>query len=85
MRTLALCLSLAAGLAFAEEEAEPKNVLALETRWRDESGEKVTLGAWKGRWYALTFVYTSCAGTCPAVTTWMRRTHGANRWMLRRE
>jgi protein SCO1/2 len=68
---LAICLSLMAGLAFAEDE--PKNVLALETKWRDEVGQKVTLEAWKGRSYALTFVYTSCAGTCPLTTRKLKR------------
>lgn len=75
MRTLALCLSLAAGVAFAADE--PMNVLALETKWRDESGAKVSLEAWKGRWYALTFVYTSCAGTCPLTTRKLKRLDAA--------
>lgn len=63
-----LCLSSAQGRA----DDEPKNVLALETRW-EESGAKSTLSAWKGRWYALTFVYTSCAGTCPLTTKKLKR------------
>jgi len=66
---LVLCLSSAQVLA----DDEPKNVLALETRWREESGAKSTLSAWKGRWYALTFVYTSCAGTCPLTTKKLKR------------
>ena len=75
MRTLALCLSLVAGVAFAGDE--PMNVLALQTKWRDESGAKVTLEAWKGRWYGLTFVYTSCAGTCPLTTRKLKRLDAA--------
>lgn len=74
-RTLSLCLSLLACVAFAEDE--PKNVLALETKWRDEAGKKVTLEAWKGRSYALTFVYTSCAGTCPLTTRKLKRLDAA--------
>ncbi len=72
MKTLiALTLCLSSALAFAEDE--PKNVLSLETNWREESGAKSTLSAWKGRWYALTFVYTSCAGTCPLTTKKLKR------------
>lgn len=74
MRTLVLCVSLLAAASFAEEE---KNVLALETTWRDEAGAKVSLEAWKGRWYALTFVYTSCAGTCPLTTRKLKRLDAA--------
>jgi protein SCO1/2 len=73
MRLLALCLSLVAGASFADDS----NVLALETKWRDEAGKKVTLEAWKGRWYALTFVYTSCAGTCPLTTRKLKRLDAA--------
>lgn len=71
MRLLALALVLLTPAAHAEDE--PKNVLALETRWRDEAGAPTTLGPWKGRWYALTFVYTSCAGTCPLTTKKLKR------------
>lgn len=72
---LALTLCLSSALAFAEDE--PKNVLSLETRWRDEAGGTPTLSAWKGQWYALTFVYTSCAGTCPLTTKKLKRLDGA--------
>ncbi len=77
MKALRLVLAscLLSGLAFAEEE--PKNVLSLETSWRDEAGATTTLGAWKGRWYALTFVYTSCAGTCPLTTRKLKRLEAA--------
>lgn len=75
MKKLALCLCLLAEVAHAEDD--PKNVLALETSWRDESGAQVSLGAWKGRWYALTFVYTSCAGTCPLTTRKLKRLDAA--------
>jgi protein SCO1/2 len=44
------------------------NVLALETRWRTEALETTTLGALERHWYVLTFVYTSCAGSCPLTT-----------------
>ncbi len=75
MKKLALCLCLLASFAHAEDE--PKNVLALETRWRDEAGATGSLEAWKGRWYALTFVYTSCAGTCPLTTKKLKRLDAA--------
>ncbi len=75
MKKLALCFILWSALAHAEDE--PKNVLALDTRWRDEAGEQVSLETWKGRWYALTFVYTSCAGTCPLTTKKLKRLDAA--------
>lgn len=68
-------LALASTVARAEEE--PKNVLALETKWRTEAGGKTSLEAWKGRWYALTFVYTGCAGTCPLTTRKLKRLDAA--------
>jgi len=71
MRSLVVALSLVAATAFAEEE--PKNVLALETRWRAEGGEALTLSKFEGQWYALTFVYTSCAGSCPLTTAKLKR------------
>lgn len=75
MRALLLALCLAAPLATAD--AEPKNVLALPTTWTGEDGKKVTLEAFKGRWYALTFVYTSCAGSCPLTTKKLKRLDAA--------
>ena len=73
MLAVVLCLTSAPSLA----QDEPKNVLALETSWREESSAKATLSAWKGRWYALTFVYTSCAGTCPLTTQKLKRLDAA--------
>ena len=70
-RWLVVSSLLAAGLAAAEET--PKNVLALPTSWKDESGKSVSLETFKGRWYALTFVYTSCAGSCPLTTKKLKR------------
>jgi protein SCO1/2 len=75
MRLLTVLCCLAGAAAFADDE--PKNVLSLETSWRDEAGTRTTLGAWKGRWYALTFVYTSCAGTCPLTTKKLKRLDAA--------
>jgi len=75
LRLLALSLCLLSGLARADDE--PRNVLALETTWRDEAGAPTTLGAWKGRWYALTFVYTSCPSTCPLTTKKLTRLDAA--------
>lgn len=74
-RWLVLSSLLAAGFAVAEET--PKNVLALPTSWKDESGKAVSLETFKGRWYALTFVYTSCAGSCPLTTKKLKRLDAA--------
>ncbi|MDP3235745.1 MAG: SCO family protein [Myxococcales bacterium] len=70
---LGLCLWATASLA----EVEPKNVLALPTAWKDEAGAPVTLERFKGRWYALTFIYTSCAGSCPLTTKKLKRLDAA--------
>lgn len=75
MRALALMLVVAGGVAHAQGDA--KNVLALETKWRTEAGEPTTLKTMKGRWYALTFVYTSCAGSCPLTTKKLKRLDAA--------
>ena len=75
MKSLVLMLFLLAALAHAGDEA--KNVLALETTWRSESGAPVTLSSLKGRWYALSFVYTSCPGTCPLTTRKLKRLDAA--------
>lgn len=67
-------------LAAAVHAGEPAaNVLALETTWRTERGEKVTLESLRGRWYALSFVYTSCPGTCPLTTQKLKRLDAALR------
>ncbi len=71
IRRLALCLCLLSTLARADET--PRNVLALPTTWRDEAGAPISLDAWKGRWYALSFLYTSCAATCPLTTQKLKR------------
>lgn len=55
----------------------PTNVLALPTQWRDESGATVSLDAYKAQWFALTFVYTSCAGSCPLTTKKLKRLDAA--------
>ena len=66
-----LCLCLLALPALAADA--PADVLALPTRWRTEAGAETGLEAWRGRWYALAFVYTSCAGTCPLTTAKLKR------------
>ncbi len=71
-RRLALLALLALGPAKALADA-PLDVLALPTRWRTEAGGEVALEAWRGRWYVLSFVYTSCAGSCPLTTAKLRR------------
>jgi protein SCO1/2 len=71
MKKLWVLFVLVATAAFAEDE--PKNVLAMETQWRAETGEAMTLSKYAGQWYALTFVYTSCAGTCPLTTAKLKR------------
>lgn len=65
-RLLFVGLWCVASVSLAEEP--PADVTALETRWRAEDGSEVSLSRFKGRWYALTFVYTSCAGSCPLTT-----------------
>ncbi len=59
------------------EDAVAMNVLALDTTFHDEAGAKTTLSALAGRWYALTFVYTSCAGSCPLTTRKLKRLDAA--------
>jgi protein SCO1/2 len=75
-RALIMLCAVLALLARAEDAA-PKNVLALETKWKTEAGAPTTLGAFKDRWYALTFVYTSCAGSCPLTTKKLKRLDAA--------
>ena len=70
-------LMLAFWATTAVAEGEPKNVLALPTAWKDEAGAPVALEHFKGRWYALTFVYTSCAGSCPLTTKKLKRLDAA--------
>ena len=58
--------------------AEPSpNVLALETRWTAEDGHGTTLGAWRGKRYVVSFIYTSCASTCPLTTQKLKRLEAA--------
>lgn len=71
--TLLCCLVSLPALAAADE----KNVLALKTTWVGEDGKKLSLEAFKGRWYALTFIYTSCAGSCPLTTKKLKRLDAA--------
>lgn len=73
--TLLLGCLVAAGALAAEPT--PKNVLALKTTWTAEDGKPLSLEAFKGRWYALTFVYTSCAGSCPLTTKKLKRLDAA--------
>lgn len=75
MRAMALGLLLLGAPALAGAEA--KSVLALPTTWKTEAGEAVSLEAFKGRWYALTFIYTSCAGSCPLTTKKLKRLDAA--------
>lgn len=72
--TLLGCLVAASALA---AEPQPKNVLALKTTWAAEDGKRLSLEAFKGRWYALTFIYTSCAGSCPLTTKKLKRLDAA--------
>lgn len=69
---------LVACLAFpAPAEDEVMNVLALPTKWRDDQRGPLELSRWKGKTYALTFIYTSCAGTCPLTTRKLKRLDAA--------
>jgi protein SCO1/2 len=72
--TLLGCLVAASALA---AEPQAKNVLALKTTWAAEDGKRLSLEAFKGRWYALTFIYTSCAGSCPLTTKKLKRLDAA--------
>lgn len=74
-RSLFVVLAVSASVVHAEDA--PKNVLALDTTWRAEDGKKISLEPWKGRWYALTFIYTGCAGTCPLTTRKLKRLDAA--------
>lgn len=73
-RLLVLGCFLQTVAAFAEP---PPNVLAIETQWAAENGQPTTLGAWRGRRYVLSFVYTSCASTCPLTTQKLKRLDAA--------
>ncbi|MBE2252477.1 MAG: SCO family protein [Myxococcus sp.] len=75
MKPLLLSLCLAASGAAAQPDA--RNVRSLPTSWKTEAGKQVSLEAWKGRWYALTFIYTSCAGSCPLTTKKLKRLDAA--------
>ncbi|MFO0600635.1 MAG: SCO family protein [Myxococcaceae bacterium] len=79
MKWLSLALVLLAVPAFAapKEDADAKNVLALDTKWTLEDGSTISLSSLKGRWTVLTFVYTSCAGTCPLTTKKLKRLDAA--------
>ncbi len=73
-------LGLLAGalLALGASGAEPAaDVLALPTTWRAEDGSPATLADFRGRWYVLSFVYTSCPGTCPRTTATLKRLDAA--------
>ncbi len=74
MKNASLLLCLWASLVMADE---PQNVLALETKWHTEGGQRGDLSALKGRWYVLSFVYTSCAGSCPLTTRKLKRLDAA--------
>lgn len=74
---MTLVLAMSACLSLAAADDPPMNVLALPTKWTAEDGARVSLEQWKGRWYALTFVYTSCAGSCPLTTKKLKRLDAA--------
>lgn len=74
MKPLLLSLLLANA---ASAGGDAKNVLAMPTRWQAEDGGTASLDALKGRWYALSFVYTSCAGSCPLTTKKLKRLDAA--------
>ncbi|MBL8920089.1 MAG: SCO family protein [Myxococcaceae bacterium] len=74
MRTTLVCWLVSLSAMAAPDE---KNVLALRTSWVAEDGKKQSLEAFKGRWYALTFIYTSCAGSCPLTTKKLKRLDAA--------
>jgi protein SCO1/2 len=70
-------LAMSAWLALSATDEVPKNVLALPTKWTAEDGSAASLDRWRGHWYALTFVYTSCAGSCPLTTKKLKRLDAA--------
>jgi protein SCO1/2 len=65
------------GLALLATPAEARNVTTLETTWRTEAGASTTLSKFRGRAWVLTFVYTSCAGSCPLTTRKLKRLDAA--------
>lgn len=43
----------------------------------DETGKSVSLGDLKGKVWIADFIFTNCAGTCPQISTTMRRLQNA--------
>lgn len=78
MRTVLLSVVMSSTLALAQP-VEPRNVLALEASFRSdaEAGHSVQLSAFTGKRYILSFVYTSCPGSCPLTTAKLKRLDAA--------
>jgi protein SCO1/2 len=50
----------------------PPGAMAPEFALRDQDGERVTLAEYRGRPFAITFVYSTCEDTCPALVDQVR-------------
>ena len=50
----------------------PPGALAPDLRLRDQDGEPVTMAEYRGRPVAVTFVYSTCEDTCPALVDQVR-------------
>ena len=50
----------------------PPGAMAPDFALRDQDGERVTMDAYRGRPVAVTFVYSTCEDTCPALVDQVR-------------
>jgi len=50
----------------------PPGAMAPDFRLRDQDGEPVTMAEYRGRPVAMTFVYSTCEDTCPALVDQVR-------------
>lgn len=45
---------------------------SVQDQWMSDSGEKLRLDAFKGKWTVLSMMYTSCTSSCPLIVKKMR-------------
>lgn len=67
--------------AAAGETAQPASgefgIYELASRWSDQKGDSMQLGALAGRVRVVAMVYTSCAATCPLIIADLKRIESA--------